>query len=732
MLAVGALFCLSGAAALVYQVAWQRILALASGVGIYSVAVIVGAFMAGLGIGSRLGGALSARMSPAAALRAFALLELGIAAFALVSVPLYYDLLYVKMGWVYAALWRATFVHLAALLPPTVLMGMSLPFLVRAMVRDVAGAGGTIGFLYGINVVGAALGAMLAPWVFIRHWGIGGAVFVGAALNALVGSGALLLGRYVAGEAQAAPGAEEPAAPATPPALWIVLYAASGFCALSLEILWFRLMEVAVKSTAFTFGTVLAVYLLGSAVGSLAGARLVARVGQPLTAFLACQCLLLILSALAVVGIVMLPADLSATRWLMDYWAGPSGMPLGHVWNWPALLRVYLALPLALYGLPTVLMGLSFPILQRAVQNDPRTSGHKVGLLQAANIAGCVAGSLLVGLVALNWFGTPGTLRLLLCFGLVFAGLGLRRGGAAAVFAPLGLALAVLIVVLPGERALWLRLHGLSGGEAFFDEDATALVALTPEDDGRWRMSVNGTSNSWLPYGGVHTWLGAIPAIVHPEPRDVAIIGLASGDTAWGAACRRETRNEVVFEICSPQLRLLRAFAARPAESPALRGLLSDPRVRIVVADGRHALERESALYDVIELDALRPYHAGSGNLYSLEFFESCRRHLKPGGVMCTWAPTPRTYGTFLRAFPYVLDFVDGKILVGSSGPLDVDLAAWRERLGTTRGYLGAKLADGVGQQLTTARPPKRMPRQEPDTNRDLFPRDEFATPRRR
>src|SRR6185295_6844919 len=191
--AVGAAFFVSGISALVYQIAWQRILALHSGVGIYSIAMIVGAFMAGLGAGSHLGGVLSARVSRAGALRTFAALELGIAAFGAASSWIYYDWLYLRAGWLYSPAWRAALLHLASFLVPTALMGMSLPFLVRAMVGDVARAGWTIGSLYGINMLGASVGAWLTPWVLIRHLGIRGAIGVAALGNVSAGLVALAL-----------------------------------------------------------------------------------------------------------------------------------------------------------------------------------------------------------------------------------------------------------------------------------------------------------------------------------------------------------------------------------------------------------------------------------------------------------------------------------------------------------------------------------------------------------
>ena len=136
---------LSGAAALIDQVAWQRVLALTTGVGVASISIITAAFMAGLGIGSHWGGILSAGLSARRALVRFGIIELGVAAFAALSIPIYYRVLYRELPFLYDGLLRATLTHLLSLLPPTLLMGMSLPFLVRAMVRGRQGAAQTIG-----------------------------------------------------------------------------------------------------------------------------------------------------------------------------------------------------------------------------------------------------------------------------------------------------------------------------------------------------------------------------------------------------------------------------------------------------------------------------------------------------------------------------------------------------------------------------------------------------------
>jgi spermidine synthase len=742
-----AAFFASGAAALVYQVSWQRILALHSGVGIYSIAMIVGAFMAGLGGGSHLGGMLTTKVGPHRALLAFVGLELGIAGFGVVSCFLYYDLLYLRAAWLYAVPWRAGVIHFLSLLLPTTLMGMSLPFLVRGMVTDARGAGRTIGLLYGINVLGASVGALVTPWVLVRLLGVRGAVLGAVACNLAAAAIAAILSlarRTVAdsGAPQPPASVETPgveAAGSRPLALWAALYATSGFAALSLEMLWFRVLDVAVKSTPFTFGTVLHIYLLGSAVGSMAGALLVSRLRRPLAAFLLCQATLLAYSGAALALVVRAPAHTPLLRWLVAYWGQTDPFALGASWDAGPLLGLYLAFPLALYGPPTVLMGLSFPILQRAVHDDPRTSGRKVGLLQAANIAGCVVGSLLVGLVLLSWLGTAGSMRLLMVLGLALAGLGIWACGARSSFVAAAIALLALVVGFPREDRVWERLHGAGPATALVGEDATGVAAILEETPRLFRVYVNGKSHSWLPYGGVHTRLGAMPAVIHPAPVDVAIIGLGSGDTAWAVACRPETRTLTVFEISGPQPRLLERLARVPTEDPALlgslRSLLGDPRLRLRVADGRNAIEQEDASYDIIQADALRPDMAFSGNLYSVEFFSRMARRLKPRGLMCTWAPTPRVKASFLEAFPHVVEIDYGQVVIGSREPIPLQRVQWRRRLESPEvaAYLGGpEITSRVLEHLQTANAARRDDSSSPSMfNRDLFPRDEFLSPSR-
>ncbi len=707
------LFVLSGLSSLVYQVIWQRLLALASGVGVVSVSVIVAAFMLGLGVGSEAGGRLARRLSPRRALLAFAGAETFLAVFGALSVWLYYDVLFASFPRLFSSLPLAALVEIAALFPPTFAMGLSLPLLVRACVDDEATAPRTIAWLYGVNVLGAGLGALSTPWLLLRYSSVMGASFAAAALNAAVALMALLLARG-ASDLRVPDAAQSPLVPPSrdPLGFWLILYATSGFLALGLEMVWFRVVEVALKSTAYTFGTVLGLYLLGIALGTLIGRHDLR--GSPLATFLMLESLIGAWALGAILFLAMAPARWPLMAALVESMReyrgrlGPGADPL--------TLALYFLVPSFLFLIPTVAMGMAFPALQRAVQTSARESPRRVGMLQAANIVGSLAGSLVVGLLAFDALGTSGTLRILGLLALAFALLGLRRFGRALFAAPAA-ALVTLVLVMPGNTSLWQRLHGRADPRSIIEEDASSVVALTRSARGAYRVSVNGFGHSRLPYGGVQTELGALPLLFHPHPRRIAIIGLGSGNTAWAALGRIDVERVVVYEIAPPQKPALEALRGRN-EFDTLAALLSDSRLELRMGDGRHGLAMRDERFDVIEIDALYPFVAWSGNIYSREFFEICRDRLAEQGMLVAWAPTPRVLRTLAAVFPEVLTFPGG-IVIASREPVSAQKAAdvLDPRFGETeRNELMALVAQG---RLHVRGPG--------DVNRDLDPRDEFS-----
>jgi len=397
---------------------------------------------------------------------------------------------------------------------------------------------------------------------------------------------------------------------------------------------------------------------------------------------------------------------------------------------------LYIAIPVWLLGLPTLMMGLSFGHLQRAVQTDLAALGRRVGWLQTANIVGSMVGAMLTGLVFLDAFGTPGALRLMVGCGAVFFLLYVRiaRTGSARLQ---GLALLVLVAtvawMIPTAPAFWARLHGTLPREIVMSEDGSGLSLLkTPGGLTTTMVYANGLGQSSLPFGGIHTALGACPAMLHPNPVSIAVIGLGSGDTVFSAGGRPETRTIDSIEIIAPEFDTLRQLNER-RHYPALQALLTDGRMRHWFTDGRALLRKGQRHYDIIEADALRPTSAYAGNLFSVEYFELLRAHLNPGGIAVTWTPTPRVVDSFVKAFPHALVFAG--MAAGSETPIVFDRAAINARMQHpfTRDYY--QHAD-VPLELAMRECLQADPRVYGpdfdrsallDVNRDLFPKDEFA-----
>lgn len=721
------LFFLSGAAALIYQTAWHRLLGLFAGADTIAAALVVGAFLLGLGIGSLAAGLYADRLSRRAALIAFAICEVGIAVFAVLSPWLYYDVIY--RGLLPLAESRGVIfaIVFAGLLWPTFLMGCSLPFLSKAVVSQIAGSAQLIGWLYGLNTLGAGVGAFFGGWYLIGTVGFDKAVYLGALINLIVAGGGLLLARGL--DMEAARPAQKTMAAETADGVvwrWSLLVFISGFLIVALQIVWYRLIGVLLQSNGYSFSLVLTVFLLGDAAGLLVGARVIDRIADPRRFFFLMQG---IATALALAG-----------AWFVYLGIGAGILPatfvdhdiMGPNTANPALILLLLAIVV----LPaSFIMGFSFPVVQKAVQRDLDRLGSRVGLVQLANIVGNSMGSLVAGLLLLDLAGTAGTLKLLVAIGLAFSVLQLAGPRATRwAYVPAAVLVAGL-ALFPGGEAFWRRLHGLTDEKAIVAEDKTglSLLKMSGKDDGR--LYIQGHSQSRLPFDTVHAYLGAIGPLTHETPKRVLVIGSGTGGTPYAAGLNPATEKVKVIEIVAPVIETLKTYTASGGKS-GVDELLSGKRFDVTVADGRHSLALDPVRYDVIEADAILPKTALSGLLNSREFFEQVRTKLAPGGIYVQWAPTERSVATFRSVFPYVT--MIHPAMLGSDRPIPY-----------SREKIAALLAQpGVAAHLTAARVDRAelgkwfeekkievlndgrtVPTDSPNT--DFFPRDEYYLNRR-
>lgn len=721
-------FFASGFAALLCQIIWQRMLGVFAGSDTVSAALVVGAFLAGLGLGSIIGAKIADRLSPHRALLGFALCEAGVAICALLSKFFLYDLIAIGLADMVeqpAAIFALCF---AGLVIPTTLMGASLPLLARAVTTDLASVASRIGTLYSLNTLGAGLGALIGGWFIVGSLGFVASLHFAAGLDLFAAALALTLLPGVSREVPAPPKrhAAPPAEPFGGLALWCLLVFLSGYVIVALEIIWVRMLGQVGQYHAYLFPTVLGVFLLADGLGMALASRMVRRIPDPRPAFFLAQG----------AGFVLGVALLGLLWWLMGVAPLKDVMAVDFDRFGPTHIMISTAIIVAVVAPPSFIIGMTFPFVQRAVQQDLASVGARVGWVQLANILGNAAGSIATGLLTFHLFGTMGTLLLLAILSLVLLGFWVMKARASrpATLALAGLT-ALIAIAVPSNQDFWSRMHGLpSNTESAWGEDRSGIAFWRERGEGEGRAPgrffIMGHGQGFVPFLDTHILLGMLGPMIHPTPTRVLTIGVGSGGTPFGATVNPATREIRAIELIKPVLDALEEIARERPQS-GVAALVADPRVSLEYGDGRRALTRGTGLYDVIEADAIRPQSSHSGLLYSAEFLEQVRGRLAPGGLYVQWAPTWRVVDTFAAGFPHAVLLRPVNVMIGSDRPIPLDqpalLAALRTPQITAFARRGnpdvadlTKLVDGEITIWTPETP--RVPA--PLT--DMFPRDEF------
>ena len=720
-------FFASGFAALLCQIVWQRMLGIFAGSDTISAALVVGAFLAGLGIGSILGAKLADRISPAQALLGFAVAETGVGVFALLSKAFLYDWLATDLAGVVddpAMIFALCF---AGLVLPTTLMGASLPLLARAVSTALETVAERVGTLYGLNTLGAGLGALLGGWVLVGNLGFVGALWLAAGLEifaALLALSLLPQLRHLPAPPRSA-AAENAETPFGSLPLWCLLVFLSGYVIVALEILWVRIMGQVGQYHAYLFPTVLGIFLLADGLGMAVAARMVRRLKDPRPAFFITQGAGFVLATL-----------LLALLWLaLPYWPIADVMAVDHMRLHGSGLAMMIALALLVVGPPSFLIGMTFAFVQRAVQQDLASVGTRVGWVQLANIAGNAAGSILTGLVTLHYLGTAGTLKLLAALSLLLL-LGWLWHGGWQRRAELGLAIAtaLTLVIMPGNAGLWSRMHAEQPGHMVAWAEDRSGIAFFRDSHGADGIAegpffIQGFSQGRIPFLPIHQFLGAVGPLMHPNPKQVLVIGVGSGGTPWAAGINPASQVRAI-ELVGPVLTALEEIGRHYPEGPIAR-MLRDSRWHMEYGDGRRTLAKEETLYDIIEADAILPESSHSGLLYSAEFLETVRRRLAPGGLYIQWVPTARATQTFNAVFPHALLLMPAGVMIGSNDPIPFNAEALAARFAAPESSAHLRQGnagfDGWAGMFSEA-PLRWMPGQRRDEAAltDVFPRDEF------
>ncbi|HKB09547.1 MAG TPA: fused MFS/spermidine synthase [Vicinamibacterales bacterium] len=689
------LFVGSGCAALIYEIVWFQLLQLVIGSSSISLGILLGTFMGGMCLGSlMLPRLISAGRHP---LLVYGALELAIGLLALlilVAMPL--------VGGVYTAwagegtagiIFRAIIAGIC-LLPPTMLMGATLPAISR-WVKATPDGVAWLGFFYGGNIAGGVIGSLVAGFYLLRVFDVVTATAAAVALNVAVFLVATLLARRTVYEPDAAGAGVASRAGGSWPVY--VAIALSGATALSAEVIWTRLLSLHFGATVYTFALILAVFLVGLGIGSTAGASIGRTAPSPRRALGWTQLLVCVAMGWAAYQLTeSLPywpinPSLATSPWFT--------MQLDFV------RCMWVVLPGAL------LWGASFPLALAAVAATEHDAARLAGGVYAANTVGAIVGSLATSFILIPWIGTSHAEQVVIIVSALSALLMLEPSLAArkatalsAVSGTVVLAIAMVaagllarsIRPLPGLLVAYGRYAATRVGQAdiiYVGEGLNASVAVSELSNGvrNYHNAGKVQASSEPQDMRLQRMLGHLTTLIPANPKKVLVIGCGAGVTAGAVSVDPAVESETIAEIEPLVPRVVSTYFAEHNFD-----VVRNPKVHVRIDDARHFVETTREKFDAVTSDPLDPWVKGAAMLYSAEFFALVKQHLNPGGVVTLFVQLYESnteavkseIGTFLEAFPNGVVFGntnEGKgydlVLLGQVEPTKIDVDAIQAKL---------------------------------------------------
>ncbi len=701
-------FFLSGAAALVYEVIWQRMLTLVFGLSTLSVTAVIAAFLGGVALGARFSGPVADRtLRP---LRLYALVELGIALAGLASLftipPLMrvFAVLYaaVEPGWLLSNLIRFVLACIAVGLP-SLLIGATMPLMTRIASRQAGCTAVGFGGSYAANVAGSVVGTIAAGFFLLRIVGVDGALYCAAGANLAVCALAFIL-RECPVDVCSSP-AEPVAAPAAPagsrdhagaprPTISMsfacIAALVTGAVALAYEIAWIRLLAIFTLNSVYIFPMVLSVYLTALALGSAAVALLARRSHFNALATLA---LTQLLQALLVPLLLTLAPQASR----LDITG--SGRTSAEI------LQAEYVLVAVVVFIPTLLIGFTLPLLVTLAARCVEESGRLVGRIYAWNTLGSIAGAGLAGAVLIPFLGLRGGLLLLAGINLAVVAAASYAGGHRAAWlrslAPVGAsAFAVAVAFLPGVTRFYLPPGPQSEMVRYYAEGPSATVHVVEYDGdaGRHRTLFVDSKSVAGTYDDIVTdqkMLAHLPLLLHPDPQRALTVGFGAGGTSYSML-----QHGLQVDCVEIEPRVVDAYHLFESENHGIVGPEHDTvHFRLILDDARAWLEVAPRRYDVIVTDLTSIQYRGNGNLYTAEAFGLMQSQLNPGGIGAAWVPitgiTPEALKLVIRTFQSVFEHTsvwyminlptDFVIVIGTERPLSFPIVDIERRMAASR-----------------------------------------------
>jgi spermidine synthase len=695
----------SGVAALIYEVVWFQLLELVIGSTTVSLGMLLATFMGGMCLGSLMLPRLaSAQRHP---LRVYALIELGIGALGILVlhlVPLAGGAYTAWSGYGMKGFLLRGAVAAACLLPPTLLMGATLPALARQIDTSESGVS-WLGFFYGANIAGAVLGCLLAGFYLLRMYDVDAATYAAMAINLSMAGLAFAFAGVIPRKSDPDDQVRQTAhaVPGKSAATVYIAIALSGLCALAAEAVWTRMLGLLFGASVYALSIIVAVFLVCLGIGSGIGALLCRILVSPRTALGWCQWL-------AACAIAWTAYNLGAS---LPYWPINPSIS-SNIW-----FNFELDLARAFWALlpPTLSWGASFPLALAAAASTRQDGARLMAGVYAANTFGAIVGALGASLLLVAWVGSQRTEQVLIGLSII-AGLLLllpskprSAGWGWAGFAVL-LTGSLLFTVPPISKVLiaygryaatWVG----KGDIVYAAEGMNSSVAVSSFPNGVLTFHVAGKIQaSNVPRDmRLQRMLGHLTTLTTAAPRSVLVIGCGAGITAGAVSIDPRVERETIVEIepLVPQ-------TASAYFSESNFSVLGNPKVQVRIDDGRHYLMRSKDRFDGITVDPLDPWVKGAANLYTKEFLEVMKQHLNRGGVVTMYIQLFETnleavkssVATFFEVFPNGTIWGNpyqgqghDMVLLGQVEPLRIDLDEMEQRISYRD---GSKMAQSLAE----------------------------------
>lgn len=703
----------SGISALIYEIAWLRVLGLTLGSTAIATSLALSVFLLGLALGAYVGGQFADKYT-ARPLKLYGAVELSIGVSAVVLTPVLMKLPEMLLSTetvsqtdlgTSALLIGA--ISCLVLIPPTMLMGATLPIVLK-QVSLYTRAQKTFGLIYGLNTLGAVIGSLIAAFIGFSYLGLSGTVLLAACINALIGLGNLFMpDKFLqsSGSAGDVVGAVETDPNGIddrsrfPVGTIALLAFASGYLSLTLEVVWVRMLRFYNGSLTYSFTVMIATFLLGLALGSIIYEKMIygkdKTVSEQILRFVRLQHLAGLACAGSLIGIP-----------IVGVLKGYSLVPQGILFFEPVKGLAGLAITSAVcILLPATLLGILFPVLGALSSMTHKSMASRVGMVYAANTIGCVCGSILTGLVLVPAIGSYDSFQVALLFAIVCSSIAVW--GLNEINKKSRVLLAVVPAILAAAFYLFVKVPFSSFIHypppqklLFYGEDTTGtfFVVEYPQIDAK-QLTVNGSclATTVLPSRRYMRLLGHLPMLLHPNPKNVMIACFGTGTTCGAVSIHPELDSLQIVEL-SPLV-----IKNAPLFADSNHNVLANSKVSVNLGDARHFLLKTGKVFDVISMEPPPPADAGMVNLYTTEFYSLVNRRLAKDGIFGQWVPMheqPETVWKMMvasacKVFPHVTVWLPNSgeaLLMASKSPIQFDADTVRARMRNPE--VAASLAD--------------------------------------